>query len=187
VATNDKRGRCCIGMCYRRSCKCADYTTWILPADHRGKDCELRKSRNAATLRVGNAFQSAGAGALNTASETGEEATGAVSPHPQRSHDIRGDARAVVVVYPAGAANPTANVQIKRQRGRGLSRRSTHTAGGKCRHPDEGCTHRHLSMRSNALKVSCGPIHAQAHQPCYTNLVQALHSCLTCSTASPNR
>src|SRR5690606_21041973 len=39
----------------------------------------------------------------------------------------------------------------------------------------------------NALKVSCGPVHAQAHQPCYTNLVQLLLSSLTRPTASPLR
>ncbi len=31
---------------------------------------------------------------------------------------------------------------------------------------------------SNAQKVSGGPVHARAYQPYYTNLVQALHSCL---------
>src|SRR5690606_10644661 len=41
--------------------------------------------------------------------------------------------------------------------------------------------------RHNALKVSCGPVHAQAHQPCYTNLVQLLPSSLTRPTASPLR
>src|SRR5690606_24554206 len=39
----------------------------------------------------------------------------------------------------------------------------------------------------NALKVSCGPVHAQAHQPCYTNLVQALHNCAARPSASPFR
>src|SRR5690606_32502821 len=41
--------------------------------------------------------------------------------------------------------------------------------------------------RYNAQKVSCGPIHARAQQPCYTNLVQALHSCPNHPTASPLR
>src|SRR5690606_35654638 len=44
---------------------------------------------------------------------------------------------------------------------------------------------RRTRWRSNAQKVSCGPVHAQAQQPCYTNLVQALHSCHACPTASP--
>src|SRR5690606_10872292 len=37
----------------------------------------------------------------------------------------------------------------------------------------------------NAQKVSCGPVHAQAHQPCYTNLVQLLHGGPARPTASP--
>src|SRR5690606_18587885 len=37
----------------------------------------------------------------------------------------------------------------------------------------------------NAPKVSCGPVHAQARQPCYTNLVQLLPGSLTRPTASP--
>src|SRR5690606_38006007 len=43
----------------------------------------------------------------------------------------------------------------------------------------------HTRYRPNAQKVSCGPVHAQAHEPCYTNLIQLLHSSPTRPTASP--
>src|SRR5690606_6206078 len=39
----------------------------------------------------------------------------------------------------------------------------------------------------NAHEVSCGPVHARDHQPCYTNLVQLLPSCPASPTASPLR
>ena len=42
-----------------------------------------------------------------------------------------------------------------------------------------------IQTRHNAQKVSCGPVHAQAHQPCYTNLVQLLHGGPARPTASP--
>src|SRR5690606_5677033 len=41
--------------------------------------------------------------------------------------------------------------------------------------------------RSNALKVSCGPVHAQAQLPHVTNLIQALDSCPARPSASPFR
>src|SRR5690606_2270948 len=60
-----------------------------------------------------------------------------------------------------------------------------------CHVDDPVCTQwkllERLAWAPNALKVSCGPVHAQAHQPHYTNLVQALHSCPTSPTASPLR
>src|SRR5690606_16883818 len=42
-------------------------------------------------------------------------------------------------------------------------------------------------MPPNAHKVSCGPVHAQAHWPCHMNLVQALHNCPARPSASPFR
>jgi len=46
---------------------------------------------------------------------------------------------------------------------------------------DERC------KRPNAHEVSCGPVHARDHQPCYTNLVQLLPSCPASPTVSPLR
>lgn len=40
---------------------------------------------------------------------------------------------------------------------------------------------------ANAHKVSCRPVHARAQQPCYTNLVHALHSRPARLMASPLR